>query len=68
MVPKGLDERTHSSPSCVLVLDRDASAARNILAAGLEQARVEELPLLVQRRRITKSVPVEREAASLDRL
>ncbi len=62
MVPKGLDERTHSCPSCNLVLDRDVNAARNILTAGLEQARVEEQPLLVQRRRISKFVPMKQEA------
>jgi putative transposase len=42
MVPKGLEERMHSCPNCNLVLDRDVNAARNILAAGLEQARVED--------------------------
>ncbi len=67
MVPKGLDERTHSCPKCKLVLDRDVNAARNILAAGLEQARVEELPLLVQRRRISKFVPVKQEAYGFSR-
>ena len=36
-VPKGLRVRTHVCPSCGLVLDRDANAARNILRAG--QAR-----------------------------
>ena len=59
MVPKGLEERTHSCPNCDLVLDRDVNAARNILAAGLEQAHVEGLPLLVQRRRISKFYPKE---------
>ena len=62
MVPKGLGERTHSCPSCNLVLDRDVNAARNILAAGLEQAHVEGQPLLVQRRRISKFAPVKQEA------
>ncbi|MGD0329372.1 MAG: transposase [Nitrososphaeria archaeon] len=66
-VPKGLEERTHSCPNCSLVLDRDVNAARNILAAGLEQARVEELPLLVQRRRISKFVPVKQEAYEFTR-
>jgi putative transposase len=67
MVPKGLEERTHSCPNCSLVLDRDVNAARNILAAGLEQARVEERPLLVQRRRISKFVPVKQEAYDFSR-
>ncbi len=67
LVPKGLDERTHSCPNCNLVLDRDVNAARNILAAGLEQARVEDLPLLVQRRRISKFVPVKQEAYGFSR-
>nr|WP_276977918.1 transposase [Ferrimicrobium acidiphilum] len=62
MVPKGLEERTHSCPDCGLVLDRDVNAARNILAAGLGQARAEGQPLLVQRRRISKFAPVKQEA------
>jgi putative transposase len=36
-VPKSLSVRTHSCPSCGLVLDRDENAAPNILRAG--QAR-----------------------------
>jgi putative transposase len=36
-VPKSLSVRTHSCPSCGLVLDRDVNAARNVLRAG--QAR-----------------------------
>jgi putative transposase len=67
MVPKGLEERTHSCPNCNLVLDRDVNAARNILKAGLEQARVEEQPLLVQRRRISKFAPVKQEAYGFSR-
>ncbi len=67
IVPKELEERTHSCPNCNLVLDRDVNAARNILAAGLEQAHVEELPLLVQRRRISKFVPVKQEAYGFSR-
>ncbi len=67
MVPKGLEERMHSCPNCNLVLDRDVNAARNILAAGLEQARVEELPLLVQRMRISKFVPVKQGAYGFGR-
>ncbi|MDG6949984.1 MAG: transposase [Nitrososphaerota archaeon] len=62
VVPKGLGERTHSCPNCGLVLDRDVNAARNILAAGLERARAEGQPLLVQRRRISKFAPVKQEA------
>ncbi len=33
-VPKSLSVRTHSCPSCGLVLDRDVNAAKNILWAG----------------------------------
>ena len=54
MVLKQLSERVHDCPRCGLVMDRDVNAARNILQAGLEQARVEAEPLLVQRRRISK--------------
>ena len=54
MVPKELTDRVHDCPRCGLVIDRDVNAARNILKAGLEQARVEAEPLLVQRRRISK--------------
>jgi len=36
-VAKSLSVRTHSCPSCGLVLDRDLNAALNILRAG--QAR-----------------------------
>jgi putative transposase len=36
-VAKGLSVRTHVGPSCGLVLDRDANAAKNMLRAG--QAR-----------------------------
>ena len=54
MVPKELSERVHDCPRCGLVMDRDVNAARNILERGLEQARVEAEPLLVQRRRISK--------------
>ncbi len=66
-VPKGLGERTHSCPNCSLVLDRDVNAARNILAAGLERARAEGQPLLVQRRRISKFVPAKQEAYGFSR-
>jgi putative transposase len=61
MVPKGLDERTHACQTCNLVIDRDVNAARNVLAAGLERARAEGSPLLVQRRRISKFVPMKQE-------
>ncbi len=67
VVPKGLEERTHSCTNCGLVLDRDVNAARNILAAGLEQTRAEEQPLLVQRRRISKFAPVKQEAYGFSR-
>jgi putative transposase len=53
-VEKDLSVRTHSCPDCGLELDRDVNAARNILQAGQELARVEEKPLLIQRRRISK--------------
>jgi putative transposase len=48
-VEKALSERVHSCPHCGLKLDRDVNAARNILARGLEQARVETKPLPVIR-------------------
>lgn len=69
MVPKRLEDRTHSCPNCGLVLDRDVNAARNTLALGLEQARVEELPLLIhqRRRRISKLVPVKQGAYDFGR-
>ncbi|MEM3249264.1 MAG: hypothetical protein QXL00_05765 [Conexivisphaerales archaeon] len=40
-------------------VDRDINTVRNILAAGQELANVEELPLLVQQRRISKFVPMK---------
>ena len=67
VVPKGLSERVHDCPNCKLVLDRDVNAARNVLAAGLEQARAEEQPLLVQRRRTSKFAPVKQEAYGFSR-
>jgi putative transposase len=48
-VEKALSERTHLCPFCGLELDRDVNAARNILARGLEQARVETEPLPIIR-------------------
>jgi len=53
-VPKNLSIRTHICPRCDLVLDRDLNAARNILKRGLERARAEMEPLLVQGIRISK--------------
>jgi len=67
VVPKGLEKREHSCPNCDLVLDRDVNAARNILTAGLERARAEEQPLLVQRKRISKFAPVKQEAYGFSR-
>ncbi len=67
VVRKGLSERTHSCPNCSLVLDRDVNAARNILKLGLERAPVEEQPLLVQRRRISKFAPMKQEAYGFSR-
>ncbi len=58
-----LSDRTFKCSACGLTLDRDVNAARNILARGLEQARAEEKPLLVQRRRISKFAPVKQEAS-----
>jgi putative transposase len=49
-----LSERIFRCEVCGLVLDRDVNAARNLLQAGQELARVEAKPLLVQRRRISK--------------
>ncbi|MCS4539337.1 MAG: transposase, partial [Thaumarchaeota archaeon] len=63
VVPKDLSTRVHRCPYCGLILDRDVNAARNILERGLEWARVEERPLLVQRRRISKFAPVKQEAS-----
>ena len=60
-VPKELSERVHDCPRCGLVMDRDVNAARNILKLGQELACVKERPLLVQRRRISKFVPVKQE-------
>ena len=62
VVRKELSERTHICLRCGLTMDRDVNAARNILKTGLEQACVEERPLLVQRRRISKFAPVKQEA------
>ncbi len=64
-VSKDLSTREHRCPRCGLVIDRDVNAARNILKAGLEQARVEGEPLLVQRRRISKFSPMRQEAHAL---
>jgi putative transposase len=50
----GLDGRTFECHSCGLVIDRDLNAALNIKKLGLEQARAERRPLLVQRKRISK--------------
>ncbi len=66
-VPKELSERVHHCANCGLVMDRDGNAARNILKAGLERACVEEQPLLVQRRRISKFAPVKQEAHEFTR-
>jgi putative transposase len=65
VVRKELSQRTHTCLRCGLTTDRDVNAARNILKAGLEQAHVEERPLLVQRRRISKFAPVKQEARDL---
>ncbi len=66
-VPKDLSVRVHECPDCGLVVDRDVNAARNILERGLEQAPVEERPLLVQRRRISKFAPMKQEANDFSR-
>jgi putative transposase len=49
VVEKALSERMHLCPHCGLQLDRDVNAARNILARGLEWARVETEPLPIIR-------------------
>ena len=36
-VPKPLNERTHRCPVCLLVVDRDVNAARNILRLGMSR-------------------------------
>ena len=53
-VKKDTSVRIHVCLNCGLVMDRDVNAARNILQAGQELARVEASPLLIQRRRISK--------------
>ncbi len=62
VVHKELSIRVHDCPNCGIFMDRDVNAARNILERGLERARVEEQPLLVQRR-ISKFAPVKQEAS-----
>jgi putative transposase len=54
LVRKSLSQRIHECQCCGLTIDRDVNAARNILERGLERARAEVKPLLVQRRRISK--------------
>ncbi len=49
VVPKDLSERMHECPYCGLCIGRDLNSAREILRRGLEQAHVEEEPLLVKR-------------------
>jgi putative transposase len=51
---RDLSQRMFTCGACGLIIDRDVNAARNILQAGQELARVEAEPLLVQRRRISK--------------
>jgi putative transposase len=51
---KDLSQRVFECDACGLVLDRDVNAARNVLQAGQELARLEAQPLLTQRRRISK--------------
>ena len=67
VVPKDLSVRVHECPNCGLVIDRDVNAARSILKRGLERAPVEERPLLVQRRRISKFAPMKQEANDFSR-
>jgi putative transposase len=62
VVRKDLSARTHECPSCNLVMDRDHNAAMNILNRGLEQARVEKQPILVQRKRISKFASMKQKA------
>jgi putative transposase len=57
-----LSVRTFECHSCGLVIDRDLNAAINILKLGLEQARAEAEPLLVQRKRISKFQSRKQEA------
>ena len=54
LVRKSLSQRIHECQRCGLTIDRDVNAARNILEKGLERARAEVKPLLVQRQRISK--------------
>jgi len=49
IVRKRASCRIHRCPTCMLVLDRDVNAARNILKRGLEEAPVEAEPLPVIR-------------------
>ena len=67
VVPKDLSVRVHRCPRCGLILDRDVNAARNVLKRGLERALVEEQPLLVQRRVISRFAPVKQEASGFIR-
>jgi len=67
VVPKELSQRVHRCPRCELTLDRDVNAARNILKLGLEQARVEKQPLLVQKRRISRFAPMKQESDGFSR-
>lgn len=60
-----LSVRIFECHACGLVIDRDLNAARNIEKLGLEQARVEKQPLLVQRKRISKFASRKQEAHRL---
>jgi putative transposase len=48
-VLKSLSMRTHVCPSCGLVLDRDANAARNILRAGQAHRGAEAMAAVLKR-------------------
>ncbi len=63
---RDLSRRFFECAACGLVLERDVNAARNILQAGLERARVEKQPLLIQRRRVSKFASVKQEVHAVE--
>lgn len=58
LVPKSLAVRTHSCPSCGLVIDRDWNAALNILRAGLARGLDNVSDCAVRSAENTNDVPL----------